>query len=203
VRSILKRNEFLGFLVSSNVIIISAPSGAGKSTICKAIVDASKNIIYSISYTTRLPRKGEKDGREYFFVSKLIFEKMINENKFVEWAKVHGHYYGTLRSSLHNTLKSGKNILLEIDVQGAVNIKKQYVNACMIFIMTPSLNILKNRLIMRNKESTKVINLRLKNAKQELRYIHRYEYLIINERLNSTIYAVKTILKSLKYRIRV
>ncbi|MDR2676468.1 MAG: guanylate kinase [Endomicrobium sp.] len=189
--------------MSSNVIIISAPSGAGKSTICKAIVDASKNIIYSISYTTRLPRKGEKDGREYFFVSKLIFEKMINENKFVEWAKVHGHYYGTLRSSLHNTLKSGKNILLEIDVQGAVNIKKQYVNACMIFIMTPSLNILKNRLIMRNKESTKVINLRLKNAKQELRYIHRYEYLIINERLNSTIYAVKTILKSLKYRIRV
>ncbi|MDR1259839.1 MAG: guanylate kinase [Endomicrobium sp.] len=184
-----------------NIIIISAPSGAGKSSICKAVINSNQNILYSVSYTTRLPRNGEKNGKEYFFINKSTFEKMIKEKKFAEWAIVHSHYYGTPKVPLE-TLGINKNILLEIDVQGAMNIKKQYSNACMIFIMTPDLKTLKNRLVSRNKECNEIINLRLKNVKKELKYIYKYEYLVINKKLSSAIHAVKIIIESLHYKIQ-
>ena len=135
------------------VIIVSAPSGAGKTSICDALIKSDKNIVYSVSTTTRLPRKGEKNGREYFFVSDKEFKSMVKKNMFVEWAKVHDHFYGTSKKVLEQTINNGKDILLDIDVQGAVKIKKQYKNALMIFITTPTLKILKERLIKRNKDS--------------------------------------------------
>jgi guanylate kinase len=125
-----------------SIIIVSAPSGAGKTSVCNAIVKSSKNIVSSISYTTRYPRQGEKNGREYFFVNKYEFKKMIKEKKFAEWAKVHGNYYGTPKNLLDNVLEARKSILLVIDVQGAINIKKQYPRVCMIFIMAPDIKTL-------------------------------------------------------------
>lgn len=190
-------NESLG-----NIIIISAPSGAGKTTICKAVVDSSNNVKHSVSYTTRLSRKDEKNGREYFFIDKTEFVKMIEEKKFAEWAKVHGNYYGTSKTFLDGVLKAGKNVLLEIDVQGGMNIKKQYPDACMIFIMVLDFGTLKKRLISRNEDCKESgINLRLENAKKELEFAREYEYLVINENLDEAVAAVKTIIKSLEYKI--
>ena len=147
------------------IIIVSAPSGAGKTSICDALIKSDKNIIYSVSTTTREPRKGEKNGREYFFVNDSEFKKMVKTNMFVEWAKVHDHFYGTSKKVLEQTINKGKDILLDIDVQGAVKIKKQYKEALMIFITTPSLKVLKERLIKRNKDSMTVIKRRIENGR--------------------------------------
>ena len=185
-----------------NIIVVSAPSGAGKTSICDAIVESGKNTVYSISYTTRDPRAGEKNGIDYFFVNKAKFIKMAKEGKFAEWAKVHGNYYGTPKSFLDKTLKSGKNVLLDIDVQGGLNIKKQYPQTCMIFIMTPDLKTLEKRLVSRNQDGKETIKIRLENAKKELKFIPKYEYLVINGDLNKAVDGVKTIIKSLGYKIK-
>ncbi|MCA6072114.1 MAG: guanylate kinase [Endomicrobium sp.] len=184
-----------------NIIIVSAPSGAGKTAICKAVIKSSKNIVHSISYTTRFPRKGEKNGREYFFVNEATFKKMIKEKKFAEWAKVHNNYYGTSKDLLLKALESGKNILLEIDVQGGVSIKKQYPQAYMIFVMTPDFRTMEKRLVARNKDSKEVIGIRLNNARKEIGYLQKYEYLVINKKLDDAVDAVKTIIKSLEYKV--
>ena len=127
---------------------------------------------------------------------------MIKEKKFAEWAKVHGNYYGTSKTFLDGVLKAGKNVLLEIDVQGGMNIKKQYPDACMIFIMVLDFGTLKKRLISRNEDCKESgINLRLENAKKELEFAREYEYLVINENLDEAVAAVKTIIKSLEYKI--
>jgi guanylate kinase len=186
---------------SGNVIVISAPSGAGKSTICKTVIENARNITSSISYTTRQPRKNEKNGREYFFITEAQFKEMIRKKHFVEWAKVHGNYYGTSKVLLEKILTSGKNALLEIDVHGGINIKKQYPNACMIFVMTSDFKTLKDRLVARNEDCEEEMHVRLSNAKKELKYISKYEYLIINEKLKDAAFAVKTIIKSLEYKI--
>lgn len=185
-----------------NIIIVSAPSGAGKTSICNKIVKKDSNTVYSISYTTRKPRKGEKDGIEYFFTSETKFKKMIKEKKFIEWAKVHNNYYGTPKSFIDKTIKSGKNVLLDIDVQGGVNIKKFYNQACMIFVMTPDIKTLKERLMQRNQDSKQIIAMRLENAKKELRYLEKYEYLVINENLQESIKTVEMIIKTLDYKIQ-
>lgn len=176
------------------IIIMSAPSGAGKTSICDAVVKANKNIVYSISTTTRAPRKGEKNGREYYFVTEAQFKDEIKQKQFAEWAKVHNNYYGTSKKFLENIILKGKDVLLDIDVQGAIKIKKQYKDALMIFIMTPSLKILKQRLIKRNKDSKDVINIRLKNAEKEISYIDKYDYLVINDKLNESIKQVENII---------
>ncbi len=185
-----------------SIIVVSAPSGAGKTSICNEIVKSMPDTVYSISYTTRLPRSGEKNGLEYFFTDESKFKKMIKDKAFAEWARVHDNYYGTPKSFLDKTLKSGKNVLLDIDVQGGIKIKKQYPDACMIFIMTPNLKALKERLTLRNKDSKKTIDMRLKNAKKELESLAKYEYLIINDDFEEAVNSVKTIIKSLKYKIR-
>lgn len=176
------------------IIIVSAPSGAGKTSICDALIESDKNIVYSVSATTRNPRKGEKNGREYFFVNDIEFKKMVEKKMFVEWAKVHDHFYGTSKKVLEEAINKGKDILLDIDVQGAIKIKKQYKNALMIFITTPSLKILKERLIKRNKDSLDVIKTRIENAKKELTYLSRYDYLILNDKLDKSIEQAKSII---------
>lgn len=180
------------------VIIMSAPSGAGKTSICDAVVKSNKNIVYSISTTTRAPRKGEKNGREYFFVTENQFKNSIKQKQFVEWAKVHNNYYGTSKKILEDIISKGKDVLLDIDVQGAIKIKKQYKDALMIFVMAPSLKILKQRLIKRNKDSKEVINIRLKNAEKEISYIDKYDYLVINDKLNESIKHVENIISCAK-----
>ncbi|MCL2390399.1 MAG: guanylate kinase, partial [Endomicrobia bacterium] len=185
-----------------NIIVVSAPSGAGKTSVCNAVIEGDKNTIYSISYTTRKPRDGEENGVEYFFVNETKFQKMAKEGKFAEWAKVHGNYYGTPKSFLDKTLKNGKNVILDIDVQGGINIKKHYPGACMIFITTPDLKTLEKRLVLRNKDSKETIKIRLENAKKELKSLPKYEYLVINDDLDKAIDSVKTIIKSLDYKIK-
>jgi guanylate kinase len=184
-----------------SIIVVSAPSGAGKTSICDAIVEKDKNTVYSISATTRQPRDGETNAIEYFFVSVPKFKSMIKGKKFAEWAQVHGNFYGTPKSFLDKTLKSGKNVLLDIDVQGGINIKKHYPDACMIFIMAPDIKTLEKRLRERNKDSDKVIKVRLANAKREIKSLSKYEYLVINENLGEAVESVSTIIKSLKYKI--
>jgi guanylate kinase len=185
-----------------NIIIISAPSGTGKTSICNAVVRSSRNVLYSVSYTTRRPREDEINDREYFFVNKIEFKKMIKERKFAEWAKVHGNYYGTSKVFLDKMLKAEKNILMDIDVQGGMIIKKQYPGACMIFVMPPDLRTLKERLVLRNKDHKETIKMRLGNAVEEVESVKKYEYLVINEELDKAVVAVKTIIKSLKYKIQ-
>ena len=176
------------------IIIVSAPSGAGKTSICDALIENDKNIVYSISTTTRKPRKGEKNGKEYYFVNDSDFKKMVKKKMFVEWAKVHDHFYGTSKKVLEQTINKGKDILLDIDVQGAVKIKKQYKNALMIFITTSTLKVLKERLIKRNKDSMEVIKTRVENAKKELTYLPKYDYLILNDKLDESIKQAKSII---------
>jgi len=183
-----------------NIIVVSAPSGAGKTSICDAIVKKDKNTVYSVSATTRQPRDGEINGEDYFFVSRPKFEGMIKGGKFAEWAQVHGNFYGTPKSFLAKTLKSGKNVLLDIDVHGGINIKKQYPDACMVFIMAPDMKTLEKRLRARNKDTDKAIKLRLANAKKEIKSLPEYEYLVINDKLDEAVESVETIIKSLKYK---
>jgi guanylate kinase len=186
-----------------NIIVVSAPSGAGKTSICDAVIKEDKNTVYSVSATTRRPRNGENDGIEYFFVSEIGFKTMIRGKKFAEWAKVHGNYYGTPKFFLDRTLKSGKNVLLDIDVQGGINIKKQYPSACMIFIMAPDLKTIEKRLKYRNTDSSKIIKERLENAKKELKYLSKYEYLVINDNLEDAVKSVLSIIKSLEHKIEI
>lgn len=176
------------------IIILSAPSGAGKTSICDALVESDKNIVYSVSTTTRQPRQGEKNGREYFFVDDVEFKNMVKKNLFVEWAKVHDHFYGTSKKILEQTINKGKDILLDIDVCGAVKIKKQYKEAVMIFITTSTLKILKERLLKRNKDSLSVIKTRITNARKELSYLPKYDYLVLNDNLDVSIANVKSII---------
>jgi guanylate kinase len=176
------------------IIIVSAPSGAGKTSICDALIKEDKNIVYSVSTTTRQPREGEKNGVEYYFVDDKKFKEMVKKNVFVEWAKVHNYFYGTSKKVLEQTINKGKDILLDIDVQGAVKIKKQYKDALMIFITTPTLKILKQRLIKRNKDSMEVIKTRIENAKKELTYMPKYDYLILNDKLDESIENAKSVI---------
>lgn len=184
------------------IIIVSAPSGAGKTTICSALMKSDKNIVYSVSTTTRSPRKGEKNGREYFFVDEETFRKDIRKKMFVEWAKVHDHFYGTSKKFLNETISSGKDVLLDIDVQGAIKIKKQYKDALMIFITAPSIKVLKERLIKRNKDSLDVIRVRLANARKELTYLPKYDYLILNDKLDKSIENIKSVINAERISIK-
>ncbi|MDD5020858.1 MAG: guanylate kinase [Endomicrobiaceae bacterium] len=184
------------------IIIVSSPSGAGKTSICDAIIKDDKNIVYSISTTTRNPRTGEKNGREYFFVDEKKFKQDIKTGKFIEWAKVHNNYYGTSKAVLQGALSKGKDVLLDIDVQGALNIRKQYKNALMLFIMTPTLKELKNRLVKRNKDSKETINTRIENAKKEIKYADKYDYLIFNDKLQESINDVKSVIKAERLSIK-
>lgn len=183
------------------IIVISAPSGAGKTTLCYRLVNKLRNLKYSISYTTRQARKGEKNGIDYFFVTNEKFEKMKNNNKFAEWACVHDHYYGTPHSFLKQTINSGNDIILDIDVQGGLKIKESYPEAILIFVMTKSINELEYRLRKRGKDSENVIKKRLFNARMELKYLSKYDYLVINDDLKRAVNEIKTIISVEHLRI--
>ena len=165
------------------LFIVSAPSGAGKSTLCRAVRQRFPDLLYSISYTTRPPRRGEQNGVDYYFIAKDEFEKGIARDQWAEWAEVHGNYYGTAADLLDRGLAGGKDILLDIDVQGMRQILQRYPAGITIFIMPPSLATLQRRLETRGTDSPEVIAVRLKNAQQEMTQKDRYRHVIINDQL--------------------
>lgn len=168
---------------SGDLFVISAPSGAGKSTICHRLMEETPDVAFSVSHTTRAPRRGEVDGVDYHFVSHETFMSMVDKGDFIEWAEVHGNCYGTSRESVMAMMARGLDVLLDIDVQGAMQVKKIFQNAVLIFILPPSLKVLEQRLRDRGTDSEETIRLRLENASKELEYIDRYEFLIINDQL--------------------
>ena len=170
-----------------HLFILSAPSGAGKSTLCRAILTHFHDLQYSVSYTTRTPRKGEREGRDYRFISLANFERMIEQGKWVEWAQVHGNYYGTSADDIEKHLNAGRDVLLDIDVQGAAQILKRYPDSVPIFIMPPSMAELKERIEKRGTDSRETIIKRLAEAENEIRQKDRYRHVVINDQLEHTI----------------
>lgn len=163
------------------VFVVSAPSGAGKSTLIKALMDKMGGIGFSVSHTTRAPRKGEKDGVHYHFVTREEFQRLVAAGAFVEWAEVHGNLYGTSRAALDVVQERGDDVILDIDVQGAMQVAGKLPEAVTVFVMPPSLEELEKRLKGRNKDSEEVIATRVKNAAGEMDLAVKYMYTVTNE----------------------
>ncbi len=180
------------------LVVISGFSGSGKGTMMKELVSNYEGYALSISATTRKPREGEEDGREYFFKTEEEFKKMISEDAFLEHACYVGNYYGTPKAYVKKMLNEGKNVLLEIEIQGALNIKKQMPDAALIFILPPSAEELKRRLIGRGTESMDVIEARLNRAKEEAEGIENYDYVIVNDKLDESVAALDNLITGLK-----
>ncbi len=181
--------------MSGKLIVLSAPSGAGKTTIYKALLKELPDATYSVSVTTRKPREGEVNGRDYFFVSEEEFKNLIQKKEFLEHARVHDNWYGTRRSFIKEQLARGKHILLDIDVQGALSIKEQMPQALLIFIMAPSLEELKRRLQKRGTDHPDIIRTRLKNAREEIARKELFDYVVINDDLRACIEKIKSIIQ--------
>jgi len=179
-----------------NLFVVAAPSGAGKSSLVKALMQLDSRVQPSISHTTRKPRGQEKDGREYFFVSDEAFQALIDEDSFLEWASVHDHLYGTSKKTIQERIAQGGDVILEIDFQGAVQIKKLFDNAVLIFILPPSLEELKARLERRGEDTAEVIEVRLQNAEKEMKQAKAFDFVIINEMFETALFDLKTIVHS-------
>ena len=176
-----------------NLIVVAAPSGAGKSSLVKALMELDAKVQPSVSHTTRDPRGQAKHGREYFFASKSEFDAMVAANAFVEWAEVHGNRYGTSKKAIEERMAQGADVILEIDFQGAVQIKQIFANAVLIFILPPSWEELRSRLERRGEDAPDVIELRLANAAIEMAQAHKFDFVIINELFDRAVFDLKTI----------
>jgi len=165
------------------LFIISAPSGTGKTTLCKQLATNLPGLWHSISYTTRKPRSGEEHGRDYYFIKEQTFQEMIERNDFVEWAHVYGHLYGTPWKSLTEKIDQGVDVLLEIDVQGAMQVKKRFEDSVSIFILPPSMTVLRSRLQIRASDTPEEIQRRLHKVKEEVWSYREYAYIVRNEDL--------------------
>jgi len=183
------------------LIIVSGPSGAGKGTICKRLLKNNSDIILSVSCTTREPREGEVDGKNYFFVLREEFMDMINNDGFIEYAEVYGNYYGTPRKFVEENLDIGKDVLLEIDIQGALKVKEKFEQGVFVFILPPSMEELKNRIINRGTESEKEILRRFEAAYKEINYVSRYNYFIINDQVDAATQKLHAIIVAEKCRV--
>lgn len=175
-----------------SLIVISGPSGAGKTTICHELQKKLPNAVFSVSATTRAQREGEIEARDYYFLSRKEFKGKIAKGELLEWAKVYNKYYGTPQKPVRQNLQGGFNVLLDIDMQGALQVKQKYPRALLFFILPQNLAELKKRLQRRGKDNIQAIRQRMRQLERELQYLPRYDYLIINEDLNQ---AVKKILE--------
>ena len=182
------------------MFIVSAPSGAGKTTLCKRLVSSLPDLKFSVSYTTRQPRPGEVNDRDYTFVIRQDFESMINGGEFIEWAEVHGAFYGTSLRRLKEIMDSGCDVILDIDTQGAMQIKEKYGEGTFIFILPPSMDVLKKRLKERMTDSKEEIEKRLKTAISEIHTYQSYDYVIINDTLEQALNEFRAIIIS--HRVR-
>ena len=176
------------------VFVISAPSGAGKTTLCKEVVDILPNLRHSVSHTTRLPRPGEVHGRDYFFITSAEFEKMKRAGEFAECAEVHGNFYGTAIKTLEGYRADGIDVILDIDCQGARQLKERYREGVFIFILPPSFHELRRRLDLRNSDSADVKERRINNASGEIREAGWYDYLIVNDVYVKAVEELKSVL---------
>lgn len=177
---------------TGKLFIISGPSGTGKGTICKRLIDETK-VEISVSMTTRKPRDGEIDGKSYYFTTKEDFQRQIEAGGFLEWAEVYGNYYGTPKAKVEEKLAAGIDVVLEIDIQGALNVKEAYPNGIFIFILPPSMAELRKRITGRGTDSEESINLRLSQTLKEVSYIDKYDYCVVNGELEEAVARVKSI----------
>ena len=176
-----------------NLFVVAAPSGAGKSSLVKALLELDSRVQPSVSHTTRGPRGQEKHGREYFFVPPEEFDTMVLAGAFVEWAHVHGQRYGTSRKAIEERIAQGADVILEIDFQGALQIKRIFANAVLVFILPPSWEELRSRLERRGEDSPEVIEVRLKNAAAEMAQASEFDFVIINELFERALFDLKAI----------
>ncbi|GAA0085444.1 guanylate kinase [Clostridium sp. CTA-7] len=183
------------------LIVISGPSGAGKGTICKALLEKDKNIYLSVSATTRAPRVGEVEGVNYYFFTKEVFESKVKENGFLEYANVHGNFYGTPKVNVEKMLEEGKDVILEIDIQGALQVKENFKEGVFIFILPPSMEELKQRIIKRGSETEESLMTRFKNAYKEINYVSKYNYAVVNDTLDIAVSKVESIIAAEKCRV--
>ncbi len=182
------------------LIVVSSPSGGGKSTVIREILKNDPEMEYSVSVTSRPPRPGEIDGKSYTFVSEEQFRKWIAEDRFYEWAVVHNYLYGTRKDVIGEKLGRGKDVIMDLDVQGGLNVKKKSPDGVLVFLLPPSMEVLEKRLRTRKTDDEKVIRVRLKNSQKEMEVASRYDYIIINNDLKETIEHVKDIIKSERHR---
>jgi len=179
-----------------NLFVVAAPSGAGKSSLVNALLELDSHVQPSVSHTTRAPRGQEKHGREYFFVSEQEFDAMVAADAFVEWAHVHNHRYGTSKKAIEDRMAQGADVILEIDFQGAIQIKQTFSNAVCIFILPPSWEELRARLERRGEDSPETIELRMKNAAVEVAQAQKFDFVIINELFDRALFDLKAIVHS-------
>ncbi|KAF5055474.1 Guanylate kinase [bioreactor metagenome] len=182
------------------LVVISGPSGAGKGTICSRLKEEFKDLKVSVSATTRKPREGEEEGISYFFINEEDFIKRINNDEFLEYAKVYGNYYGTPKSEVFRQLEEGNDIILEIDIQGALQVKKNYPKGVFIFILPPSLSELNKRIENRGTDSKEVIMKRMQCAYDELNYAFEYDYVVVNDEVETAVDKIKHIIFAEKNR---
>ena len=183
-----------------NLFVVAAPSGAGKSSLVKALMKLDAGIQPAVSHTTRAPRGQEKHGREYFFLSSEEFDGMVLRDAFVEWANVHGQRYGTSRHAVEERMAHGADVILEIDFQGAINIKRQFSNAVLVFILPPNWEELRSRLQRRGEDADDIIELRLQNAALEMAQAKEFDFVIINELFERAVFDLKTIVHAQRLR---
>lgn len=184
-----------------NLFVVAAPSGAGKSSLVNALMEVDAGLSHSVSHTTRAPRGQEMHGREYYFVSNAQFDQMVLQGAFLEWANVHGNRYGTSKQAIEERIAQGSDIILEIDYQGAIQVKQIFQNAILVFILPPSWSELKSRLQRRGEDSPDVIDMRLQNAAKEVAHVKEFDFVIINERFELALFDLKSIVHAqrLKY----
>lgn len=184
-----------------NLFVVAAPSGAGKSSLVKALRSFDARVYPSVSHTTRAPRGQEKHGREYFFASDAEFDAMVAADAFIEWANVHSKRYGTSKKGIQDRLANGDDVLLEIDYQGALQVRAAFPQAVLIFILPPSWEELRSRLENRGEDAPEVIELRLKNAATEMAQVREFDFVIINELFETALFDLKAIIHAqrLKY----
>jgi guanylate kinase len=182
------------------LFVVSSPSGGGKGTLIQRVLKELPNLSYSVSYTTRAPRNGEVEGREYFFVTPKEFEEKISAGEFLEWAHVHGKLYGTSRHQVSREIFGGRDIILEVDVQGAASVRELVSDSVSIFILPPSVETLRQRLLARGTDSPEELDLRLKHAPEELRHYKSFDYVIINDEVEKAATQLRCIVQAERAR---
>ena len=185
-----------------SIFVVSAPSGAGKTTLCEKILASMGNIRPSVSFTTRMPRKGEVHDRDYTFVGESEFRKMIDKGEFAEWAVVHGNLYGTSGKRLREIMDSGDDVLLDIDVQGARQIRESFASGVFVFVLPPSMEVLRKRLERRKSNTAEDIERRMRRAVDEIRDFTQYEYVIVNDVLKDSVKKLGAVIAADRLRTR-
>jgi guanylate kinase len=175
------------------VFVISAPSGAGKTTLVKRLMEELPNLEFSVSYTTRLPRSNEREGEDYHFVSPVVFQRMVERGQFLEWAEVLGNRYGTAKVDVNSLESKGIDLILDIDTQGAKKVKERIDQAVLIYILPPSMKVLRERMVTRGLDSPEMIAFRLSNARRDIEEAHWYHYVIVNEKIEDAVEKLKAI----------